>query len=264
MFNDIEYEVIGNIARIFHNRPALGNAESKRLLNELDQAIGMATADPAVRVIIVGGRGKHFSAGHDLKEGQAERMNFTTEERYEFEIHHYYGHALRIWDCPKPTIAQVQGACIAGGFMVANMCDLVVASDDAYFSDPVCRSLSAAAVEVLVHPWVLGLRRAKEFLYTGRKLGAREAYEYGMVNRVVPAADLEHATMELAQEIASAAPFALRLTKRSLNRTADMQGFRSALDAHFDTHQLSHATSETAAIKQGGYSTKPASTEKAG
>jgi enoyl-CoA hydratase len=258
-FEDIEVQHRNGVAWIWHNRPLRSNAESRRLLSEMEEAMTRAVADPEIGVIVIGGRGKHFSAGHDLKEGGAERSNFTVEQRYEFELRQYYDHALRIWDCPKPTIAMVQGACIAGGFMVANMCDLVVASEDAFFSDPVCNTLSAAAVEVLIHPWVLGLRRAKEFLFTGRPIHAREAYEFGLVNRVVANGDLEATVEELAQTIRKATPFALALTKRSLNRTADIQGFRSALNAHFDTHQLSHTSSEAHRVRERGYSTKPAS-----
>jgi enoyl-CoA hydratase len=236
----ILYETEGAVARIWHNRPAARNAESQGLLQELDDAMKQAVADEAVRVIVIGGKGDHFSAGHDLKEAAAKRSNFTVEQRWAFEEHYYFGYAMNIWDCPKPTIAQVNGACIAGGFMVANMCDLVVASDDAFFSDPVCHTLGAAAVEVLIHPWVMGARKAKELLFTGGRMSAREAHEIGMVNRVVPRAELEAETMRMAAQVAGCDPFALKLVKRSINRGLDMQGLRSAVQAHFDTHQLSH------------------------
>ncbi len=251
-YTQIEYLVQGAIARINHNRPEMRNAESSTLLDEMDAALAEAVKSEDVRVIVIGGNGPHFSAGHDLKEGQAKRQNFTAEQRYAYEELRYLDYCLRIWDCPKPTIAKVQGAAIAGGFMVANMCDLIVASDDAYFADPVCRTLAAAAVEVLVHPWVMGLRTAKDFLFTGRRMGMEEALRIGMVNRVVPLADLEATTVALAEEIASAPPFAIKLTKRSLNRAFDMQGFRNSLMAHFDTHQLAHLTEEFRAVKEAG------------
>ena len=252
MYQDIEYRLDGAVAYILHARPNARNAESRNLLDEMDQSLAAAVADDAVRAIVIGGQGDHFSAGHDLKEAQAERQDFDVEQRWAYEEQRYFDYALRIWDCPKPTIARVQGACIAGGFMVANMCDLIVASDDAFFADPVCRSLAAAAVEVLVHPWVMGLRRAKEFLYTGEKMTAQEALAIGMVNRVVPRAQLDAETGALASRIAEAPPFALKLAKRSLNRTFDAQGFRTALSAHFDLHQLSHVTTEFAATRGGG------------
>jgi enoyl-CoA hydratase len=251
-YQDIEYEDRGAIVRIWHNRPHLRNAESQRLLEELDHAVIRAGNDPAVRVVILAGRGDHFSAGHDLKEAQQSRANFTVEERWAYEEVHYFDYCLRIWDLSKPTIAQVQGACIAGGFMVANMCDLVVASDDAFFADPVGHTLGTAAVEVLIHPWVLGLRKAKEMLFTGQRLSAEEAHRLGMVNTVVPRSELDRTTLELAERIAAAPPFGLKLLKRSLNRTIDMQGLRSALQAHFDTHQLSHVTEEFKAARDRG------------
>lgn len=252
MFHDIEYRVQEGVAEILHNRPEARNAESKRLLDEMDAALALAVADPEVRVIVIGGTGDHFSAGHDLKEAQRDRQGFTVEERWAYEQKRYFDYALKIWDCPKPTIARVQGACIAGGFMVANMCDLIVASEEAVFGDPVVRSMAAAAVEVLVHPWVMGLRRAKEFLFTSERMPAAEAYRIGMVNKVVPRADLEAETMALARRIGEVPPFALGLVKRSLNRSLDAQGFRLALSAHFDLHQLSHVSEEFVRTRGAG------------
>ena len=251
-YSTILYEEIGAVARILHNRPAARNAESTLLLDELDAAIDRAVADPGIKVIIIGGTGDHFSSGHDIKEGMAERKDHSVEQRWEYETRRYFGYAMKIWDCPKPTIAQVQGACVAGGFMIANMCDLIVASDDAFFADPVCRSLAAASVEVLIHPWVMGLRAAKEFLFTGERMRAEEAKRIGMVNHVVSRDALEATALALAEKIAEGPGFALTLTKRSLNRTADMQGFRNALSAHFDTHQLSHATQEALEVRERG------------
>ena len=253
-YADILYEVVGPVVKISHNRPAVRNAESQRLLSELEHAIERAAADPEVRVVILAAEGEHFSAGHDLKEAQASRAKFSVEERWDYETRHYYGCALKIWDLPKPTIAQVQGACVAGGFIIANMCDLLVASDDAFFSDPVTHSLATASVEVLIHPWVMGLRRAKDMLFTGRRISAQEALGWGMVSRVVPRGSLTLETMSLAEHIAGAPPFAMRLLKRSLNRCLDVQGFRAAMEAHFDTHQLSHNSSEFSSVRDRGLS----------
>ncbi|MFT0545617.1 enoyl-CoA hydratase [Allopusillimonas ginsengisoli] len=245
-------ENIGAVRRISLNRPKARNAQSQQLLDEFDRAVGDAAQDDSVRVVIVAGVGDHFSAGHDLKEAQASRANFTVEERWAYESLRYFDYCMRLWDMPKPTIAQVQGACVAAGFMVANMCDLVVCSEDAFFSDPVGQTLAAAATEVLVHPWVMGLRRAKEMLFTGEKMLAPEALRIGMVNRVVTRAALEEETLAMAQRIAQAPPFGLRLIKKSLNRTLDIQGYRSALSAHFDTHQLSHMSEEFKAVRDRG------------
>lgn len=245
-------EDTGAVRRLSLNRPTARNAQSRELLDALDEALDAAITNSNVRAIIIGGEGEHFSAGHDLKQAQKERANFTVEERWEYETRRYYDYCLKIWDCPKPTVAEVRGACVAGGFMVANMCDLILCSEDAFFSDPVGQTLAAAATEVLIHPWVMGLRRAKEMLFTGERLSAQEAHRIGMVNRVVPTEELRRETMQLAQRMADAPPFALRLMKRSLNRSLDMQGFRNSLNAHFDTHQLSHMSSEFAAVRDRG------------
>src|SRR5882672_1656574 len=215
-YSDILYEQFGPVVRVSHDRPSRRNAESENLLAELDDALARAARDDSVRVLILAATGDHFSAGHDLFDGYAKRKDFTPEQHWVWEHEHYLGNALRIWDFPKPTIAQVQGACIAGGFMVANMCDLVVASDDAFFCDPTCSTLAAAATEVLIHPWVLGLRTAKDFLYTGRKMFADEAHRIGMVNRVFPRGTLEEGALALANEVAKAPPFAIKMLKRSL------------------------------------------------
>lgn len=242
-YKDILYERTGSVARISHNRPQLRNAQNTNLLEEMGAAVERAVQDSEVRVIVIAGTGDHFSAGHDLKEGES-RRDFTVEQRFDHEERLFYNFCLKIWDAPKPTIAQVQGACVAAGFMLANVCDLIVASEDAFFADPVVNSLGAAAVEVLVHPTVLGLRLAKDLLFTGRRLSARDALDCGMVSRLVTRTELESETLALAEQIAKAPPFALKLVKRSLHRTMDIQGFRAGLEAHFDTHQLSHATTE--------------------
>lgn len=252
MYETIIYEEIGAVARIFHNRPDARNAENTKLLDEMDDAVARAAGNPAVRVLVLAGKGAHFSAGHDLKEGQAVRSTFTVEERWAYEQQRYYRYCMNVLDFPKPTIAQVNGACISGAFMLANMCDLLVASEDAYFSDPVVHTISTAAVEVLIHPWVLGMRKAKELLFTGGRLTASEAHRIGMVNHVVPGDALEAETLAIANRIAEAPPFAMQLTKKSLNRTMDIQGLRNALSAHFDTHLLTHYSQEFRAAREVG------------
>jgi enoyl-CoA hydratase len=251
----IAYEDRTPVVRLWLDRPAQRNAQSQQMLEELDMALRRAIDDPAVNCIVIAGRGAHFSAGHDLKEAQAKRSDFTVEDRWTYESQFYLDYCMRIWDCPKPTIAQVQGACVAGGFMVANMCDLIIASDDAFFADPVCQTLAAAAIEVLIHPWVMGLRKAKEFLFLGERMTAAEALAIGMVNRVVAGDQLDSATLAMAERIAQAPPFGMKLVKRSLNRTLDIQGMRNAVNSHFDTHQLSHVSSEFAAMRERGLAT---------
>jgi enoyl-CoA hydratase len=248
----IHVEQIGAVQRICLNRPQARNAQSQQMLDALDAAFSAAADHDATRVVVLAAAGPHFSAGHDLKQAEAERAEFTVEQRWAYEEERYFAYCMHIWDFPKPTVVQVQGACVAAGFMLANMCDLMVASDDAFFSDPVSHTMGAAATEVLIHPWVLGLRQAKELLFTGERLGAAEAKALGMVNRVVPRDELDSATLALAQRIAQAPPFAMKLLKRSLNRSVDVRGMREALSAHFDLHQLSHVSEEYRSTKEAG------------
>jgi enoyl-CoA hydratase len=243
-YGDIWCERRGPAAWIFQNRPQQRNAQGETMLREMAAAIDDAANDESVRVIVIAGRGDHFSAGHDLKTAENSGRGYTVEQRFDFEQEHYYGLCLKIWDCPKPTIAAVQGACVAGAFMLANACDLLVVSDDAFFSDPVVGLFGAAAVEVLVHPAAMGTRAAKDLLFTGRRMDSAEALACGMASRRVLRKELEPATQELANQIARAPSFALKLIKRSLHRSLDIAGFRAALEAHFDTHQLSHLSAE--------------------
>jgi len=245
-------ENCGFVRRIWLNRADAANAQTRQMLISLDEAIADATMDESVRVILLAGKGRHFSSGHDLKEAQEKRSDFTAQERWRYEEFHYLDYCLNIWDCPKPVLAQVQGACVAGGFMLANMADLIVAADDAWFWDSVMFSMGLAATEVLFQPWVMGLRHTKEFLFTGERITAAEAYRVGMVNRVVARDALDESAMAMAKRIAQAPPFAMRALKKSLNRTYDIQGFRNAVLAHFDTHQVTHASSEFFDIRDKG------------
>jgi enoyl-CoA hydratase len=245
-------EQLGTVRRLWLARPQARNAQNQAMLDALDAALTDAAGDGGTHVVVLAGQGEHFSAGHDLKEAAQTRGAITVEGRYAYEERRYFEYCMRLRDFPKPTIVQVQGACVAGGFMLANMCDLIVAADDAYFSDPVGHTMGAAATEVLIHPWVMSLRQAKELLFTGGRLTAAQALTSGMVNHVVPRAELESRTLALAERIAQSPPFAMKLIKRSLNRSQDVQGMREAMSAHFDLHQLSHVSQEYQSTVRAG------------
>jgi enoyl-CoA hydratase len=143
----------------------------------------------------------------------------------------------------KPTIAAVQGKCIAGGLMLAWVCDLIVASEDASFKDPVI-DFGICGVEFFNHPWELGIRKAKEMLFTADEVSAADALAHGMVNRVVPREDLASVTLALAEKIASKPMFALKATKQAVNHVQDVQGRRNAQMHVFSLHHLLHAHNE--------------------
>jgi enoyl-CoA hydratase len=195
--------------------------------------------------------GKHFSAGHDMSGSdpsangrrlgptRAEGGSLVAESYYDWETRGYLEYAKRWRDIPKPTIAAVQGKCIAAGLMLCWPCDLIVAADNAQFSDPVAL-LGIMGVEYHAHTWELGPRKAKEMLFTAGAVSAQEALQTGMVNHVVPLDDLRDFTMELAQRIAQTDPWALRMAKRAVNHTLDTMGFSTAIASCFDMHHLGH------------------------
>jgi enoyl-CoA hydratase len=243
------YDVADQIATITLNRPEVANAQNAALLRQLDDAWTRAGADDDVRVIVLRGAGKHFSSGHDLRGDAATAPEKWTVQRiYQIEAEQYLGYSLKWRNNPKPSIAAVQGVCIAGGLLLAWPCDLIVAADNAKFSDPVV-AMGIGGVEYHGHTWELGPRLAKEILFTGRAITADEAKAVGMVNRVVPLDELEMATRELALQIASKHPWALRMAKRAVNQTLDIQGFTTAIQSVFDVHQLGHGH----AITESGY-----------
>jgi enoyl-CoA hydratase len=234
----IEYEASDRIGIITLNRPEAANAQTLELLDELDEVWRRAADDPEVRVIVLQANGKHFSAGHDIK-GVAPTDGWTLAGIYETEAKRFLEYSLRWRNVPKPSIAAVQGVCIAGGLLLCWPCDLIIAADNATFSDPVV-NMGIGGVEYHGHTWEFGARKAKELLFTGRKLSALDAERIGMVNKVVPLDDLRAETMALAAEIATKHPFALRQAKRAVNQTLDVQGFYAAIQSVFDIHQTGH------------------------
>src|SRR4051794_3366006 len=228
-YETILYEVDGHVATITMNRPDAANAQSTALIDELDAAFDAADADDEVRVVILAGAGKHFSAGHDLKAlvgGEGDEwtaMRETPEGKFRHEQVMYYERCKKIHDFRKPTIAAVQGSCVAAGLMLACMCDLIVAADDAVFQNPVLR-MTGAGVELLVEPWELGIRKAKEFLWTGDKLDAQEAWRLGLANKVVPRDELMARTMELAEKVALVPPITAQVVKDSINNVGNLMG----------------------------------------
>lgn len=244
----ILYEVEDKIATITLNRPEAANAQNAALLDELDAAWRKAGDDPEVSVIVLRAEGKHFSAGHDMRGGGPVPDKITLEMIYETESRRYLEYSMRWRNIPKPSIAAVQGRCIAGGLLLCWPCDLIVASEDASFSDPVVM-MGIGGVEYHGHTWELGPRKAKEILFTGRPVTADEAEKTGMVNKVVPRDRLDAEVRELAEQIAQMPPFGLRQAKRAVNQTLDVQGFYAAIQSVFDIHQTGHGN----ALSVGGW-----------
>jgi enoyl-CoA hydratase len=240
----------GGVARIVLTRAHKRNAQDPPLLFQLDAAFSEAAQDDAVKVIILAAEGPDFSAGHDLDSGLAMpcapvatlQSAFNApgiEGHLAFEQEAYLGLCRRWRDLPKPTIAQVQGRCIAAGLMLIWPLDLIVASRSASFSDPVA-ALGTNGVEYFLHPWEFGPRRAKELLFTGDAISAEEAASIGMVNHVYSDDDLEDQTLALAERIATRPAFGLRLAKQSVNAALEAQGQTTAVDVAFGLHHVGH------------------------
>jgi enoyl-CoA hydratase len=247
-YETLRYDVDGAVCTITLDRPHVANAQDTTLIDELDAAFDAADADADVRVVILAAAGKHFSSGHDLKAlvGDVEadewrRMRETPEGKFRHEKVMYFDRCVKIYHFRKPTIAAVQGSCIAAGLMLACMCDLIVAADDAVFQNPVLR-MTGAGVELLVEPWELGMRKAKEFLLTADKIDAAEAWRLGLVNKVVPRDELEAATREMADKIALVPPVTAERVKDSINRTFEFMGKSHSWHYHFMAHHFTHNT----------------------
>jgi enoyl-CoA hydratase len=245
----------GRVAFVTMNRPEFRNAQNSAMTYALDRAFYAATEDEEVGTIVLRGAGDHFSAGHDigspmrdvdvpypraatLEPSHIGRAGAEGRMARENEV---YVEMCRRWRAiPKPTIAMVQGACIAGGLMLAWVCDLVIASDDAFFADPVVR-MGIPGVEWFAHPWQFGTRFAKELLFLGERVSAERARELGAVNRVVARDRLLEETLEVAERIAAMPRFGLALAKRAVNQAEDLMGLQTGIDSVFGLHQLAHA-----------------------
>ena len=236
-YEDIEYRVDGHVAIVMVNRPAYRNAQSRRLLEELDAAFGRAVDDVDVRVIVLHAAGEHFSGGHDLgsPDEQADRQARPLEAglrgRYAHSREHYVTKTLRWRELPKPTLAAVQGYCIFAGWMVASAMDIIFAADDAMFL--------GANFQYFSIPWDMHPRKAKELLYESRFIDAPEALDLGLVNRVVPRTRLLEETLDYAHRIAANDPFQLRMIKLAVNQMQDQQGFAAHISSAHALHMLS-------------------------
>jgi enoyl-CoA hydratase len=222
-------EDLGPVRRLTMDRPDSLNALNRELVDAMSAALDDAADDDGIRVLILRGAGRAFCAGYDLNEDA--REGTLGADRWHEELRHSTDEMLKFLDHPKPVIASVHSYCLAGGTDLMLACDLAVAAEDAYFGYVDVRFGSGVVSMFL--PWVVGVRTAKELLFTGEdRVSAEEALRLGLVNRVVPRAELDDATLALADEIAKNEPFVIQATKRAANRVWDVAGFRDAMAAN--------------------------------
>ncbi len=254
-WEQIRYETPAEgVARIVLARADARNAQGKRMTYELNAAFDRAAQDNTVKCIILAADGPHFSSGHDLRDSDPMEAFETVsgwggfdepgaEGHMAVEHEIYLGMCWRWRNLPKPTIAEVQGKVIAGGLMLMWVCDLVIAAENAQFSDPVV-AFGVNGVEYFAHPWEVGVRKAKEMLFTGEAISAEEGKQLGMVNQVVPLDDLPARTLEMATRIAARPSMGLKLAKQSVNQAQDAQGLYTALQAAMSLQQLGHSNNQ--------------------
>ncbi len=248
------YAVTDRIAWVTLNRPKFHNVQNSQMTYALDDAFRRAVDDDNVSCIVLKSDAKHFSAGHDIGtpgrdfHSSVDRRlmwydhanKAGAEKAYIREQEQYLGMCKRWRDIPKPTIAQVHGGCIAGGLMLAWVCDLIIASDDAFFQDPVLQ-MGFPGLEYFAHCHELNVRIAKEFLFLGERMPAARAYEMGMVNRVVPRDALADEVVKIATRISEQPRLALQLAKQACNHMETLSGKNAGIDAAFGYHHFAHA-----------------------
>ncbi len=253
----VDYETADAVATITLARPEKANAQNERMLDELHHHFLAAEYDDDVKVIVLRGEGRHFSAGHDLGGGDPDPDAVSLAEPdgswqlnkiYRWEARKYLGYSWHWRNIPKPTIGAIQGKAIAGALNLIWPLDLLVVADDVEFSDPVVL-MAIGGVEYHGHTWELGARRAKDLLFTQRTLGAEEAVQIGVAREAVPRDQLWERTHELASQIAKNNAFGLAQAKRAVNQTLDVQGYYTALQSVFDVHHTGHGN----AISVSGY-----------
>ena len=234
------------------NRPEKMNALSHNLRAELFDALKDFELDPDIRVIIIRGSGRAFSAGYDLSGiSQTQDDRDYVEKRSGLPavgpIHPGQGqwpqHLLsgywQIWECTKPVIAQVHGYCLAGGTELATMCDLMFVAEDAIIGYPPVRAMTP--VDVIYHPWHMHQKKVRELLYTGDSVTGAEAVEIGWANRAVPVDQLCAATEAFAERIANVDGPMLQMTKRQVNRVYEIMGMRTSMQVGGDIQELGRA-----------------------
>ncbi len=234
------YEVDGGVAVITMNRPDKRNALSTALKQALIERFKAAEADKDVAVVVLRGNGKTFCAGADISPDP------TKEERKGDGLKTFAHHLWTLdfhrvpWSLNKPVIASVQGHAMGAGCELAMMCDLTIAADTAVFGEPEIRFASVGSA--LVMPWIIGHKRARELLYLGDTITAEKAERFGMINKVVPEAELEAETIRYARRLALVGREALGAVKHAVNRGIEAQGFRNALNTAVATVGLVHVS----------------------
>ena len=236
----------GFIAHMRLNRPEKLNAVHPDMVCELAAALDEAEQDAVVRVVILSGNGRAFSAGFDLNGG-SRRDGETAKQQLCRELTEAFDIIMRFRNCPKPLIAAVHGYCLGSSMELAAVCDLTISADDCRFGAPEVRFGSGIVCMIL--PWIIGQKNARELLLLGNKIDAQTALSIGLVTRVVAVESLYDEAKSLARDIALNDPLAVQLTKRAMNRSQDIAGLGQALREALETDLEIETTDTTESVK---------------
>jgi enoyl-CoA hydratase len=247
----IVYEKDGPIARLILNMPEKANIQTAQQVWDFEDVLKWADRDEEVKVLIVKANGNGFCAGHAIVESsEMSEVYPTTGPTFErtWKKHNYdlfLWPPLNLWEFSKATIAQVHGYCVGGGTVYGYLTDLTIASDDAYFQMPLPQGFGLPGAQTLVEPWALmSWKRAYEYLYLGRTLSAEEAREWGLVNEVVPRANLETRVEEAARTIAQMPLTTIMTVKQGVKRAWETMGMRVHLQNTADFISIASAASD--------------------
>ena len=243
----VTYEADGRVGIVTLNRPDKLNAISVELKKTLVERFHEADGDATTSVVVLRAEGRSFCAGYDISPSPARAARKGNALAWHASLSDDTALELTPWNMKKPVIASVQGHCLGGGCELAMVCDLTIAAEDALFGEPEIRFSNVGPVMVM--PWIIGLKRARELLYLGDPIDARTALAYGMVNRVVPRAELKSATLKVARRVALMSPEALAATKLAINRGAEAAGFRNAINAGVDVLAALYAARTEVGVK---------------
>ena len=238
----VRYETDDKVSVITLDRADKLNAINAVMKEQIIAAFARADKDAATSVIVLRANGRSFSAGFDIGHSpdRGKDSGAADPNTWDPILHRSFDFGMAPWSATKPVIASVQGHVLGGGCELTLMCDLTIAGDDAKFGEPEVRFSHLGPLMVM--PWFIGLKRARELLFFGDMIDAKTALQFGMVNRVVPAAELREATMKYAKRLSLISPEALRWGKRVINRGAEIAGFRAALEAGVDSFVSLYAT----------------------
>lgn len=258
----IIFEKQGPIATITLNWPEKANAQDQKQVEEIDDALRNADRDYDIKVLVLKANGKGFCSGHAIGNNSVDYPEFVegfkaTGTPWKPQTDLFVKPILNLWEFSKPTISAINGYCVGGGTHYGLITDIVIAADDAYFSYPPLQGFGMPSGECSIEPWVfMNWRRAAYYLFTAQVIDAKKALEVGLVNEVVPLAELNVRVDAIARHIAQAPLTTLLATKANLKRAWELMGMRVHWQSSNDLVALASLSSDVQALIQRVFADK--------